>query len=262
MAGALRRDTDLVVPEPVPTREGMVIQTVETTGVPEARHCVLFRWLEGRNTYRHPAPRTVMALGRALATLQDHADTFSPPDGFTRRRHDSVWPHGRLDAIGADEPDPIFTPARRTVLREGAERVGRALERLYADPSGLRFLHADLHLGNVKRHRERLHLLDFDDSVWCFPVQDAAISLYYLQGYPNRDELTASFVAGYTGLRPWPEREEGQIATFMAARELELIGFLAASDDPAMRGYLAPLLERTEERLRSWLGPGGLAALP
>ena len=39
----------------------------------------------------------------------------------------------------------------------------------------------------------------------------------------------------------------------MAARELELIGFLAQSQDPALRGYLLPLLERCEARLTSWL---------
>lgn len=45
---ALRHDTDLLVPEPVPTNTGMWVPTVAVDIVPEARACVLFRWVPGR----------------------------------------------------------------------------------------------------------------------------------------------------------------------------------------------------------------------
>jgi Ser/Thr protein kinase RdoA (MazF antagonist) len=253
---ALRREAELAVPEPVPARSGGVVQTIAVPGVPDPRHCVLFRWVDGRNAYRNPSRRTVEELGAALARLQNHADGFIPPSTFTRRRHDRVWPHGRPEAVYANEPDDFFTLERRAIIRESAERVERALTLLYEDPSDLRFLHADLHLGNVKLHRGALRLLDFDDSVWCHPIQDLAISLYYLHGYPNHDDLRSAFAEGYRSIRPWPEVDDRRLATFVAARELELIGFLAGSDDPALRGYLRAMLDRSEQRLRQWLGLG------
>ena len=250
---ALRRDTELAVPEPVAARDGTLVRTVEAPGVPEPRHCVLFRWLDGRDIYRRPSRQTVEQLGAALAPLQNHADSFQPPTDFSRRRHDTAWPHGRPEVVYGDDPDDLFTPERRAIIRLSANREG-ALRALYADPSGLRFLHADLHLGNVKLHRGELRLLDFDDSVWCYPIQDLAISFYDLQGYPNRDELRSAFGEGYRSLRPWPAVDDEQLATFMTAQVLELIGFSTESDDPALRGYLRALLEETGQRLRDWLG--------
>src|ERR1044072_8863088 len=43
---AIRRDTDLVVPEPVRTRDGALLTITEVEGVPDLRICVLFHWVE------------------------------------------------------------------------------------------------------------------------------------------------------------------------------------------------------------------------
>ncbi|HET9999812.1 MAG TPA: hypothetical protein VFQ36_02895, partial [Ktedonobacteraceae bacterium] len=45
---AIRRETDLVVPEPLLNRDESLLTTVEIPGVPEPRHCVLFRRVDGR----------------------------------------------------------------------------------------------------------------------------------------------------------------------------------------------------------------------
>src|SRR5579859_1169030 len=37
---AIRRETDLIVPEPLANRDGLLLGTVEVPGVPEPRHCV------------------------------------------------------------------------------------------------------------------------------------------------------------------------------------------------------------------------------
>ena len=70
--------------------------------------------------------------------------------------------------------------------------------------------------------------------------------------------MRSAFAKGYRSLRLWPAVDDEQLNTFVAARELELIGFsLAGSDDPAQKGYLKGLLDRTEQRLRAWLGRDG-----
>jgi len=45
---ALRRETELAVPEPMPTLDGELFTLVASDAVPEPRVCVLFRWLPGR----------------------------------------------------------------------------------------------------------------------------------------------------------------------------------------------------------------------
>src|SRR5689334_13411450 len=46
--GALRRDTSILVPAPVPNREGDLLTTVKMAGLAAPRQCVLFRWVPGR----------------------------------------------------------------------------------------------------------------------------------------------------------------------------------------------------------------------
>ncbi len=250
---ALRRETDLVVPEPLSTREGDFVTTVEAPGVPEPRHCVLFAWIAGRGVDDRPTPRTLSNLGAAMARLHEHADRFVPPPGFTERRLDQVWPFGRPAAVYDDEAHPLLTPERRTILRTSATRVEEALNRLDADPGGRRFLHADLHLGNVKVTRVGLGLLDFDDSLWCHPVQDIGISLHYLQYHPAYRDLRAAFVRGYTSIRPWPETRAGQVDTFSAGRQLENISLVWHAEDPSITAYLPEILEKGVPRLAAWL---------
>jgi Ser/Thr protein kinase RdoA (MazF antagonist) len=250
---ALRRETDLIVTEPVPSREGEFVTTVEAPGIPEPRHCSLFRWIVGRSQVRKPTPQTVFTMGTTLARLHDHADRFAPPPGFTDRKLNRVWPFGRPPALDHDEPDDLFTPERRAILRETGARIESALAHLYADPSGLRFLHADLHLGNVKLTRAGLAVLDFDDSLWCHPVQDAGISLFYFQYYPHESDLRAAFTRGYTSVRPWPETATAPVDTFSAARQLELISAMSHAEDPALASYLPGTLARAERRLGAWL---------
>src|SRR5436305_12821230 len=53
---ALRNETPLLVPEPVPNREQSLLTVATCPGVPVPRFCVLFRWIEGRFLYRGLTP--------------------------------------------------------------------------------------------------------------------------------------------------------------------------------------------------------------
>lgn len=249
---ALARDTDLVVPEPVATTDGDFVVTASAPGVPEPRHCAIFGWIGGRNV-RRPSKRTVYLMGETLAKLHDHADTFQPPPGFTDLALDEVWAFGVPDGLNSDAPDPNFTPERRAILREATQRVKQAIDQLYRDRSAIRFLHADLHYGNIRLQRGRLNVLDFDDSAWGHPVQDIGISLYYLQNRPDIDELRASFMEGYLSLRLSPEQYPGQIDAMIAFRRLDLLSYVTQAEHPDIRAMLPGMLERSEHALRDWL---------
>jgi len=249
---ALRRETDLVVTEPMPMRSGELVATIAAPGIPEPRHCALFRWIDGRGPIRRPTTAIISNLGALLARLHDHADRFSPAPAFTTRQLDQTWPHGRPEALYSECPHDLFTPDRKIVLRECAARVDAALGDLYTDPSGLRFLHADLHLGNVKLTPAGLAVLDFDDSLWCYPVQDAGISLFYLQFNANYPALRDAFIGGYSAIRSWPRSTTGDADTFAAARFLELISAMTNTDDPGLASYLPRTLEIGMPHLITW----------
>jgi Ser/Thr protein kinase RdoA (MazF antagonist) len=74
----------------------------------------------------------------------------------------------------------------------------------------------DVWYGNVKVYHERLRPLDFEDTIWGYPVQDIVMSLRNLMVDVERDAyepLHRAFRQGYESRATWPESYEGQIDT-------------------------------------------------
>jgi Ser/Thr protein kinase RdoA (MazF antagonist) len=245
---ALRSDPDLVVPEPVLTRDREPACTVIAADG-TAYHCVLFTWVEGRRPPNPPSLQAVRLLGETMARLHQHADTFRPPADFTTTRLDAGWPKVKTAPIFSDEPHPLLTPQRRRFLREVAAVLQTEIDALYANPAGLRFLHADLHPGNVRVHRGRMAVLDFDDSLWCYPIQDLGISLYALERQARGEAFRRAFREGYESVRIWPEVWEGQVDRFMASRAFDLLCFFLRLEE-----RFQPDAESTLEWLEKNLG--------
>lgn len=243
---ALRRDTDLQVPTPLLPCDGDYLVTTTAEGIPEARHCVVFEWVPGRQFRRHPTPNMIRRMGRCLAKLHNHAETWQPPDNFWLKKLDKLEQPAFWESL-----DPIlFPPQRIAIFQEATRRAQSALDNLYADEANRRVIHADLHPGNVKLHEGILQIFDFDDCSWGYLAQDMAISLYYLSYYPNASELQEAFIEGYTSLRPAPRRP---LEMLMVARELLVMAFIARSDNLHLQERAPAMLSEAESRLRKWL---------
>ena len=88
---ALRNQANLVVPEPVPAADGAFVQEVSVAGVPQPRHCVLFRWIHGRfRNHDLLTAKELERVGSFIARLHQHAETFVLPDKFDRPRLDEA----------------------------------------------------------------------------------------------------------------------------------------------------------------------------
>jgi Ser/Thr protein kinase RdoA (MazF antagonist) len=248
---ALRRDTDLAVPEPVATRYGTLLVTAEAPGVPEPRHCVLFSWLRGRDLDDRLTPENVAKLGVLAARLHQYAASWEPPDGFSIQRYDRALPPVEPAILFDDEFANLLPAGRREVFRAAAEGVKEAIERLQASGEPMRVIHGDLHRWNAKVFRGRLSAFDFEEIIWGWPVQDIAITLYYFHGEAEYGALRAAFRQGYETVAPWPERYEGEIDRFIAGRALVLANGVLQDVDPEWREAAPQYLERTEARLRA-----------
>ena len=222
---ALHRDTGIGAPTPFPARDGATVTIVTTAGVSEPRRCVLFDWIPGPLLADRLSDANLYQLGVLAARLHAHAAGFSPPPGFTTRRMNAIYARGEADVLFDDAQEPVFTAAQRQVFERVIERVRSTLDRLYANPQGLRVIHNDLHHENVKVFRGRLRPFDFEDTIWGYPVQDIAMTCFDLLDYtdPSRVDyraLRAAFQAGYISEAEWPEAHPGEIDTFIASRQV------------------------------------------
>ncbi|MEU4523349.1 phosphotransferase [Amycolatopsis sp. NPDC024027] len=198
----LRRETDLVVPQPVPTRARDLVTVVADPAVPEPRTCVLCHWVEGRFLDERLSAPQLYAVGEFTARLHLHGARMN---GLDRRRVDDLTEFGRTQVDG-------FSPAvveRAVAAAGGDERIRRAVARVRAVRTELGFgsdvfglVHGDLHQDNYLLHRGRVHAIDFDDCGYGHYAYDLAVACAALAHLPHREELKEALLDGYRSVRP------------------------------------------------------------
>ena len=198
----LRRETDLVVPQPVPTRARDLVSVVADPAVPEPRTCVLCHWVEGRFLDERLSAPQLYAVGEFTARLHLHGARMN---GLDRRRVDDLTEFGRTQVDGFSA-----TVVERAVAAAGGdERIRAAVARVRAVRAELGFgsdvfglVHGDLHQGNYLLHRGRVHAIDFDDCGYGHYAYDLAVTCAALAHLPHREELKEALLDGYRSVRP------------------------------------------------------------
>ncbi len=246
---ALYRDTDLGVPEPIPTRSGELSTTVSVDGVPENRECAVIAWVPGRIPGLRVSAKTMLKHGELSACLHNHASMFKPPGNFELNTLDKVFAYGKPLCVFEDSR--AMPPSRWRVFEAVIALVQDALDGLFADRSGLCVIHNDLQRWNIKVTHEKIYAFDFEWAVWGYPVQDIATTFFYVQRRHDYGTLRDSFVRGYERYRGWPEQYPGQIDVLVASRFLFLLSW--ASQHPVLRENLPDVVVTQERLLREFL---------
>jgi len=257
---ALVRDTDLGIPEPIARQDGGYVSEVVAPGTCESLYCALYRWVPGEMLEKRMTERNVRNMGELMARLHEHAAGFSPPEGFRIRRYTSVFPYSDR-SFPQVEPVVLFdrgasaplTNAQRSVYRRALDIVEGHVNELSSETDEIRVIHNDLHVWNVKVAGDRLFALDFEDMMWGHPIQDVATTLYYFRWREPYPMLQDAFAKGYTSVRPWPERCEGQLEALIMGRMLLLANYVTTSRDAEDRAFAPEYLARTDRRLRRFL---------
>jgi Ser/Thr protein kinase RdoA (MazF antagonist) len=250
---ALLRDTDLTVPEPVPTSDGSLVATANASPA-DGASVVLLRWVEGMSLDSALDAELMVKVGRYMAELHNHSESFVPPSGFQRPR----WDRNRL--FGADSvlhmPDAgrYFSRDELKLFEAAAERVSRTMKRLGESREVFGLIHADLHNRSYLFHGDQVGAIDFSDCGWGYYLYDIAITLSELKSREDYPALQAAFLQGYREVRPLSESHEGLINTFMVARRMDLVNNILSWEDPFLLPWVPRFLEKSIEVLNRYLG--------
>jgi Ser/Thr protein kinase RdoA (MazF antagonist) len=244
---ALRRDTDLGVPEPVATQEGDLLLVAAAAGVPEPRTCVLFRWMDGRFVNKGLRPAHLERVGEFIGRLQQHSIQWTRPPGFSRWRVDGLTriEGGRedpfSDAVIAYIEDlftTLFTAEDAALVAGAIRRVRETLAGLDGGPGGFGLIHGDLHQWNYLFHHGEMRAIDFDDCGYSYFLYDLGPTLAEIYERADYPALRAALLRGYAGLRPLPPEPEQVLHTFVILRCLQIMMWVVESrDHPAFQEW-------------------------
>ena len=238
---ALSHDGSIIAPRPLRSRGGEPFVKLGVRGVPEARICTIYSWLPGRELGEIVTVDLMAEFGRATALLHRHGASFELPAGLELSTLDCLYPLDDRDVLLCERTRKLFGDDLYDLLVEMKAAVLTELERLYEASNGVQLLHGDLHWWNASVYRKRIQLLDFEDLIWGFPVQDIAITLYYTVRRPGYEEFRAAFRRGYESVASWPEEFPGQIELLMVHRGIDLLNFVLSTprppDDPLIRHF-------------------------
>jgi Ser/Thr protein kinase RdoA (MazF antagonist) len=247
---AIYQETDISAPRPIPTRNGEFIIDAPLPGIPDFGRCVLMSWIPGVPLAKHLTETNLEKMGILFARLHEYSMRFSPPPGFTQRRMDHYLARGEENVLFQEDILAEFNKKERDILLKTKYRVEEAFRQIYANPVGLRVIHNDLWHGNIKIFHSRLFPLDFEDTIWGYPVQDIAMAMQDLMTDVSPEEfesLQAAFRRGYESLLSWPETYQSQMDTFRAGRILWVANYVAGHEFQYLNQHitkLAPQLQR------------------
>ena len=198
---ALRRDTDIRAPVPLPARDGSLVQGIEDPVTGRERLCVLLSWVAGEE------PETLTdghlrSIGVVVARLHDHALEFAQREPVQRSTND--WTdlsagicRGLGGAAWVSERDA-------ETIRAAADRLDKTVTAMLRDDQfGL--IHADVQRRNVRFVGDDIGVFDFDECVLGFHVADIAKPLISLPLGGEQDSLRDALFSGYRTVRALPE---------------------------------------------------------
>lgn len=251
---ALKRDTDIKLTKPVERKDGEYITIAHQEGIPGEKRCILFTWVPGRVLEYSLSPENYYKLGVILAKLHNHSEALRPlPESINPKKWDKAFYYpDELVVYNLPEYRHLFDDLQIKIIDKAIDITERELARLYIDQERQILIHGDLHYWNVNLYRGDLYIMDFEDVMLGYPVQDVAITLYYGQHREDYMVLCDAFQQGYTSLRGWPVERPDQIETLHAARSINFVNYVARIDDSPQEYITARCEELQEFVNRYW----------
>lgn len=254
---AIKRDTELSVPEPIAAPNGTFVHRVSTNKIPEGRIVTLLQWIPGRRIGKRPAPYLVRQIGAFMAQLHSHTEQFSLPDDINRPQ--TVWDKLRYWQDRQNDTSDTLTTEQRDLCAIASERLLTEIEEIgTSEDYGL--VHADVTLNNCLLHQGQLNVIDFADSRYASHYYDIAVPLTDLTEYWHIDHqeyerLQATFYDGYSTVRPLGRRYESAVETFMIARAFDVVEWIHLDwPSPTHFSYGPELLSSAIQRIRDYMG--------
>lgn len=233
------------IPHPAPSGEYILHATLP--GHPRPLAAVCYHWLAGQQFPALPSKNLYNSL--ALTTRYLH---LNPP---------KLPANAKLPILTdcCHDYDFRFTKPEHTkynhLFQKIRDHANSALHKA-SKTKGNQVIHYDLHRLNLKRQRNTIHVLDFDDCLIAPTIMDMAITFYYFRG---REELRAKepdFWNAYGGHYSDFGLTEDEFEALIAGRRLFLLNEFVAIPLASMQARIPAWIQRSIVDFNNFLSTG------
>ena len=189
---ALRRETNLAVPEPVPTTEGSLLTVTESERMPRARSASSSAGRRVGSSMPALTAKHLNASAAFIARLHDHAVRFAPPPGFERWHIEEVSEEAA--AYIADTSAELGGPSSVATVERLLAAGQRSQRELGTGSDVFGLIHSDLHQENYLFDRGEVGAIDFDDCGWGHFAYDLAVASSELRHRRDHADLHAALL--------------------------------------------------------------------
>lgn len=246
---AIDTQTDLTITKPM-----CDLYTDALDGEPV--YAVLLQWVAGeRIAPQDIQPHHAHATGKAIATLHNQSQAFTPPPGFTRPALDWSGLFGKRSPYYSETESELFTAEQRQTMQKVAEKMRDVM----SAANGYGMIHADLIAKNivfVDENGEQVALIDFDNCAYGYYLYDLAPFLWGLRDQPQYGAIKQALWDGYTTVRD-ADDDAAHLEAFVAARHVASCRWVAASTHlPSIRDRAPQIIAERVREMENYLTTG------
>ncbi len=225
----LSQNTNLIVPKPIPSISGDLIQHIALPDSDEQFRIVLFHWIDGEIIGMDATLEMVEQVGQLMGELHNHAASFQPPRPYERERDDWLgMGHlmANMDEGQISKVKALLTPDQIQICDEAAKRAALIINQVDAQQNfGL--IHSDLHMENCLLTDDGIGILDFDDCQFAPFTNDLAITISSFDSFDDPEACHDALMHGYSKRRQLAPNYVEEIEAFRIERKLRLIRWIS-----------------------------------
>jgi Ser/Thr protein kinase RdoA (MazF antagonist) len=246
----LNQDTNLRVPNPLRTRRGEWVRTVDSELLDGLRHCAVFEYIPGHTIEAEATTKHLTIVGALIAQLHNHGARFDTPSGFTRKHWDLEGLQGGMLDVPEEQAFSALNEEEQRVVKAAEKVVEAAINRLGRGSQVYGLIHADLHLKSFLFDGEDPLVLDFDTCGYGYYIYDLAVVVWNLFNREDFAALRKALIDGYRRVRPLSEKEEKHLIHFIAGRLMtQILAWAGRRDDPNLAEQADTAIKRTTQML-------------
>jgi Ser/Thr protein kinase RdoA (MazF antagonist) len=194
---ALRRDTPIVVQQPLSNHAGQWVTQVLNKSTGQVFACSLLRWIDGHTSDAERSPRQARQLGALMAQLHQHTSQWTAPPHFIRPIYDENRLHVALQTLHDTIPQGLISGEHYQALAAAGLQSQQTMKALEPTPETWGLIHADLHERNYLFYHNQIRPIDFARCCFGYYLYDIANSLQHLL-----PPVRSDFFDGYQAIRP------------------------------------------------------------